>query len=198
MKRTMKTRMFRESADAETLKDIEKTYGKKTAMALEKYCKLFKKDLTNVVSDLKADKNGMTEWDKFDRWAQRTMKIDFMDNFDDTTDWTGAEDDRKREREFADADKEEERKAAKKARRAAKRMLKKRQRDGHALDTFDQPRFGHYSEGSGSNPEDEYFISNWIGSELSDCEWAMDVDYGESPILLTTRAGTFKITVEPL
>ena len=35
MKRTMKSRMFRESTDADTIKDIEKTYGKKTAMALD-------------------------------------------------------------------------------------------------------------------------------------------------------------------
>ena len=89
----MRTRkpLFRESADEETLKDIEKTYGKKAAMALDKYCKLFKKTPTNVVSDLKADGNGMTEWDKFDVWAKRKLKVDIMDNFDDTVDWTGAE-----------------------------------------------------------------------------------------------------------
>ena len=113
MKRTMKSQMFRESTDAETLKDIEKTYGKKTAMALDKYCKLFKKDLTNVVSDMKTDKNGMTEWDKFDRWAQRTMKVDIMDNFDDTIDWTGAE-------EKKDDDKEEN---LKKPRRSMRKGL---------------------------------------------------------------------------
>ena len=106
--------MFRESTDAETLKDIEKTYGKKTAMALDKYCKLFKKDLTNVVSDMKTDKNGMTEWDKFDRWAQRTMKVDIMDNFDDTIDWTGAE-------ERKDDDREEEN--LKKPRRSMRKGL---------------------------------------------------------------------------
>ena len=123
MKRTMKSQMFRESTDAETLKDIEKTYGKKTAMALDKYCKLFKKDLTNVVSDMKTDKNGMTEWDKFDRWAQRTMKVDIMDNFDDTIDWTGAE-------EKKDDDKEEkkrerdERSAARKIKRDIKELHK--------------------------------------------------------------------------
>jgi hypothetical protein len=188
--------MFRESADAETLKDIEKTYGKKTAMALDKYCKLFKKDLTNVVSDLKTDKNGMTEWDKFDRWAQRTMKVDFMDNFDDTTDWTGAEDDRKREQEFANADKEEERKATKKARRAAKRMLKKRQRDGHALDTFDQPKFGHFSESSGNDPQD---VLDFIAEELYECEWVSNIDFDDtlSKCDVETEDGkTFVVSVD--
>lgn len=102
--------LVRESADDETLKDIEKTYGKKTALALDKYCKLFKKTPTNVVSDLKADGNGMTEWDKFDVWARRKLKIDIMDNFDDTVDWTGAEDDKKREKED---EKEKERSARK-------------------------------------------------------------------------------------
>ena len=28
-----------------------------------------------------------------------------------------------------------------------------------------------YRENSGSNPVDEYFISNWIGEELQNCEW---------------------------
>ena len=186
--------MWQESADA-TLKDIERTYGKKTALALDKYCKLFKKNPTNVVSDMKMDGNGMTEWDKFDVWAQRKLKVDIMDNFDDTVDWTGADDDRKREKEFDDADKKEERKAARKAKRAAKRLLKKKQHASHALHTHDTP---HFNEGSGSNPCDEYFISHWIGEQLSECEWAQDVDYGDFPILVTTDAGQFKVTVEPM
>lgn len=115
--------LFGESADEATLKDIERTYGKKTALALDKYCKLFKKDLTNVVSDLKTDKNGMTEWDKFDRWAQRTMKVDIMDKFDDTMDWTGAEDDKDREKEERNAEREQAR-SARKLKRNIKELRK--------------------------------------------------------------------------
>ena len=60
-------RMFKESLGV--LKDIEKTYGKKTAKALAKYCELKKLDVDDVISDLHQDGNGMTEWDKFDVWA---------------------------------------------------------------------------------------------------------------------------------
>jgi len=33
------------------------------------------------------------------------------------------------------------------------------------------PSAEEFLEGSGSEPVDEYFISNWIGEELQDCEW---------------------------
>lgn len=41
-----------------------------------------------------------------------------------------------------------------------------------------------YGEGSGSEPVDEYFISNWIGEELQDCEWVdpSEIQYsGDEP-----------------
>ena len=123
MKRTMKTRMFRESADIETLKDIEKTYGKNTAKALDRYCRDMKKNPVDVVSDLKADGNGMTEWDKFDVWAKRKLKLDIMDNFDDTIDWTGAEDDKDREKEEKNAEREQAR-SARKLKRNIKELRK--------------------------------------------------------------------------
>lgn len=190
--------LVQESED-ETLKDIERSYGKDTAKALAKYCELKKLDVDDVVSDMSEDGNGMTAWDKFDVWAQKVQKLDIMGNFDDTVDWTGADDDRKREKEFDDADKKEERKAARKAKRAAKRLLKKKQRASHALHTHDTP---HFNEGSGSNPYDEYFISNWIADEVNNCEWAHDVhfrndDYEDPWFDFATDDGdVFKVTVK--
>ena len=194
MKRTMKSQMFRESTNTETLKDIEKTYGKKAAMALDKYCKLFKKDLTNVVSDMKTDKNGMTEWDKFDRWAQRTMKVDIMDNFDDTIDWTGAE-------EKKDDDKEEkkrerdERSAARKITRDIKELHKnkkelKKLRKGM--------RKGLLRE---STRMDENDILDWIFQEMGECEWVDDINYldDDSAFEVTTQGpdgDVFKVSVQ--
>jgi hypothetical protein len=94
---------------------------------------LKKLDVDDVVSDMSEDGNGMTAWDKFDVWAQKVQKLDIMGNFDDTTDWTGAENDRKREAEFDKADREERKKAEHKAKRAAKRAEKRNRRNWHRL-----------------------------------------------------------------
>jgi hypothetical protein len=83
---------WQESSDA-TLRDISRTYGPKVAKALEKYCKTKKLDIEKVVTDTREDGNGMTAWDRFDVWAKRVLKVDIMDNFDDTIDWTGVGDD---------------------------------------------------------------------------------------------------------
>ena len=148
--------MFRESSDEATLLDIEKTYGKKTSLALDKYCKLFKKNPTDVVSDLKADGNGMTEWDKFDVWAKRKLKLDIMDNFDDTIDWTGAED--------------EPAKSKEKSKRTPK------QRFGNV---YDEPSLNDiYGEGSGSRM-DEQDVLDFIGEELVSCDWVSNLDYDD-------------------
>lgn len=111
--------MWQESADDETLKDIEKTYGKNTARALDRYCKMFNKKAVDVVSDMKMDGNGMTEWDKFDVWARRKLKLDIMDNFDDTFDWTGTE-----ERKNDDKEEKKREKDERRAERKIKRDLK--------------------------------------------------------------------------
>lgn len=116
-----------ESADDETLLDIEKTYGKNTARALERYCKMFNKKAVDVVSDMKMDGNGMTEWDKFDVWARRKLKLDIMDNFDDTFDWTGTEERKNDDKEEKKREKEE-RKATRKFKRGLKE-LRKNKRD---------------------------------------------------------------------
>lgn len=174
-------RRFTES-DAATLKDIERAYGKDTARALAKYCALKKIDMTKVVSDMRTDGNGMTEWDKFDVWAKNTQRLDIMGNFDDTIDWTGASDDEKREKK--------EREIAKPMRMAkvSARRAKNRRK----------PRF---SEGSGSRM-DVWEISQWIADELNDCEWAHDVhfrndDYEDPWFDFSTDEGdVFKVTVK--
>ena len=154
--------MWQESADA-TLKDIERTYGPKVAKALVKYCELKKLDIEQVVSDTKEDGNGMTLWDKFDVWASKVQKLDIMGNFDDTIDWTGAEDETKREKEFAKAEK-----------LAAKGKGKRGMKKGRFGDVYSAPTdFSTIDESkvNESVEKDAAFVANWIQEELSDCEW---------------------------
>lgn len=154
--------MWQESADA-TLKDIERTYGPKVAKALVKYCELKKLDIEQVVSDTKEDGNGMTLWDKFDVWASKVQKLDIMGNFDDTIDWTGAEDEKKREKEFAKAEK-----------LAAKGKGKRGMKKGRFGDVYSAPTdFSTIDESkvNESVEKDAAFVANWIQEELSDCEW---------------------------
>ena len=154
--------LAQESADA-TLKDIERTYGPKVAKALVKYCELKKLDIEQVVSDTKEDGNGMTLWDKFDVWAQKVQKLDIMGNFDDTIDWTGAEDEKKREKEFAKAEK-----------LAAKGKGKRGMKKGRFGDVYSAPTdFSTMDESkvNESSEKDAAFVANWIQEELSDCEW---------------------------
>lgn len=194
MKRTMKSQIFRESADAETLKDIEKTYGKKTAMALDKYCKLFKKSPVDVVSNMKMDGNGMTEWDKFDRWAQRTMKVDIMDNFDDTVDWTGAEE--------KNGDDKEEKKRERDERSAARKIkgdIKELHKNKKELKKLRRGmRKGLLRE---STRMDENDILDWIFQEMGECEWVDDMNYmdDDSAFEVTMQGpdgDVFKVSVQ--
>lgn len=152
--------------------DIERMYGVKVAQMLRKYCELKNIDPYVVVNDTSIDKNGMCAWDKFDVWA-KGRGVDFAVGFGnvDVDDLLGV----------------------------GKPKKGKKKAKGHSSKIYDRPTDSDiYGEGSGSDPVDEYFIHNWIGEELQDCEWAFDVDYGESPILVTTQSGkSFKITVEP-
>ena len=163
-------KIVRENSDS-TLKDIERGYGTKVAKALAKYCDIKKLDVDDVVSDMREDGNGLTPWDKFDIWARRTQGLDIMSKFDDTIDWTDTEDDRKREREFANMNKDEKRKAAKKS----KRMLKKK-RNGHALNVYAEPKFDRFTESSGNDPQD---VLDFIAEELYECEWVSNIDYDD-------------------
>ena len=144
--------MWQESADA-TLKDIERTYGPKVAKALVKYCELKKLDIEQVVYDTKEDGNGMTPWDKFDVWASKAQKLDIMGNFDDIIDWTGADDERKREKEFAKAEK-----LAAKGKGKGKRGMKK----GRFGDVYAAPSDFSTMEESTEREMDSEFIADWI------------------------------------
>lgn len=121
-----------------TLKDIEKGYGKKVAQALVRYCTLKKLDMDEVVGDLKTDGNGMTPWDKFDVWAQNTLGLDIMGDFDDTYDWSGAEEHERQQRELDRQEKEDKPKRKRKHRR-----MKTRSRYGreYPFDDDDSRRF---------------------------------------------------------
>lgn len=165
--------LVRESSDDETLKDIENTYGKKTALALDKYCKLFKKTPTNVVSDLKADGNGMTEWDKFDVWARRKLKVDIMGNFDDTIDWTGAEEKKKADKEEKKREKDE-RRTARKFRKGLKE-LRKNKKDLKKLRRGLRRGRGLARESIENARMEENDILDWIREEMCPCEWVEDI-----------------------
>lgn len=93
----------------DTLIDIENTYGKEVKDALVKYCTLKKLTPDAVIDDMSEDGNGMTQWDKFDTWAQTKLGLDIMGKFDtDDYDWTGA-DTAKKEQDDWEAEHEEER-----------------------------------------------------------------------------------------
>jgi hypothetical protein len=81
----------------DALADIEKTYGKEVKDALVKYCAMKKITPDEVIDDLSEDGNGMTQWDKFDTWAQTKLGLDIMGGFDDDFDYTGADSERKEE-----------------------------------------------------------------------------------------------------
>ena len=183
--------LWQESSSDAILKDIERTYGAKTARALAKYCELKKIDVYKVVSDLKEDGNGMTEWDKFDVWAKKVKNLDIMDNFDDTVDWTGAEDERKREKEFAKAEK-----------LAAKGKGKRGMKKGRFGNVYSAPTDFSTMEESGASRMSKWDIASWISDEVRDCEWAVDVDFEnddyEDPWfrITTTDGDTFQVVVK--
>ncbi len=62
------------------------------------------------------------------------------------------------------------------------------------------PSAEEFVEGSGSEPVDEYFITNWIADELNECEWVTDINYWgkSSNFTIGVKDGKFRITVEPM
>ena len=188
-------KIVHENSDS-TLKDIERGYGIEVAKALAKYCSIKKLDVDEVVSDLTEDGNGMTAWDKFDVWAKNTQKLDIMDNFDDTIDWTGAEDDERAAQEFAKADELERKKEKHKAKMAAKRAAKRKNRMSHGLHEYDMPNFDSFSESSGQTPHD---VIDFIAEELNECDWVSNIDFDDysSKCYVETDDGkSFIITVD--
>ena len=171
-------RKINESSDQETLKEIERTYGKKVREALVKYCEKKGLDITQTVYDTKTDGNGQTPWDKFDNWAQTKLGLDVMGGFDDTDidDILGF----KRGRKGADD-------IAKGRRSSAK--------------IYDRPSDSDiYGEGSGSRM-DMYAISDNIWDYLEDCEWVENLDqvhyesFGNE-IVFTVDGQNYIITID--
>lgn len=182
--------MWQESSSDAILKDIERTYGAKTARALAKYCELKKIDIYKVISDTKEDGNGMTEWDKFDVWAKKVKNVDIMGNFDDSIDWTGAEDERKREKELA----KDEKLAARKSKRIRKgKTSKKSGRFGrvHSAPTD----FSTIDESTGGM--DAQSIADFCSEELGECEWVSLIKQGDNADfeVTTTEGDKFKVVV---
>lgn len=149
-------RKINESSDKETLKEIERTYGKKVREALVKYCEKKGLDITQTVYDTKTDGNGQTPWDKFDNWAETKLGLDVMSGFDDTDidDILGFKGGRKGADDIA------------KGRRSSAKI-------------YDRPVDSDiYAEGSGSGM-DEYEMANFI-ARILDREGTIYVDeYGD-------------------
>ena len=102
MKGINKMKKIKESNDV-TLDEVAKEYGTDVAKALVRYCREMKTTPDEVLNDMTEDRKGMTKWDRFDTWANRKLGLDVMGNFDDKgVDWTGAEEDRRREKEMVD------------------------------------------------------------------------------------------------
>ena len=84
------------------------------------------------------------EWDRFEMWAKSKKRRlgTNSSKFDNWRDAAGMDD---------------------------KAITKKRD---SGVRRYDLPTAADmYGEGSGSDPIDEYFISNWIGDELKECDW---------------------------
>ena len=114
----------------------------------------------------------MTEWDKFDVWARRKLNLDIMDNFDDTVDWTGAEDDKKREKE----DEKEKERSARKFKRDIKE-LRKNKKDLKKLRRGLRKGRRLTRESIENARMEENDILDWIFQEMGECEWANDMEY---------------------
>lgn len=192
------------------LDDIEQTYGAEVAKALTKYCSIKNLDIDKVVLDPKSDGNGMTAWDKFDIWAQRKQHLNIMDKLEknDNIDWTGAEDDRRHEKELAKTNNDEKLKLDKwgrKAKKSAQKMIdqwrqknhkKKWNRNSHALDVYDEPNFDTFNESSGQTSHD---VIDFIAEELNECEWVSNIDfddYSAKCYVETDDGKSFIITVD--
>jgi hypothetical protein len=171
-------RKINESSDQETLKEIERTYGKKVREALVKYCEKKGLDITQTVYDTKTDGNGQTPWDKFDNWAETKLGLDVMGGFDDTDidDILGFKGGRKGADDIA------------KGRRSSAKI-------------YDRPSDSDiYGEGSGSRM-DMYAISDNIWDYLEDCEWVENLDqvhyesFGNE-IVFTVDGQNYIITID--
>jgi hypothetical protein len=131
-----------------------------------------------------------------------------MDNFDDTYDWSGAEERERKEREREEEEKKE-RDAAEKGLKEIvqhKKELRKLRRDLRRKNkrkskkfaqVYDAPSdFSEMDEASGSRM-DKYAISEKICESLSDCEWANNLDTANgNDIMLTVDGRNYTITVE--
>ena len=178
-------KILKESKEA-TIRDIEKSYGKGVATALIKYCGEKDKDIDKVINDLTPDKFGLTEWDWFEKWAKRTLKLDIYGGFSD--DWR---DELDRDAEGND-DEEDVKKKVKSANKSARR--------GREVKIYSVPSRSDYMMESNGRIDPQYVI-DWIGMELGECEWCSDFTFDDyDPIIEieTTDGDKFEISVKKI
>ena len=186
MKKTIKMKKILKESQEATIKDIEKSYGKDVAAALIKYCGEKDKDIDKVINDLTPDKFGLTEWDWFEKWAKRTLKLDIYGGFSD--DW---KDELDRDAEGND-DEEDVKEKVKSANKRARR--------GREVKIYSVPsRYDYMKESNGRI--DQQYVIDWIGMELGECEWCSDFTFDDyDPIIEieTTDGDKFEISVKKL
>lgn len=186
MKKTIKMKKILKESQEATIKDIEKSYGKGVATALIKYCGEKDKDIDKVINDLTPDKFGLTEWDWFEKWAKRTLKLDIYGGFSD--DWR---DELDRDAEGND-DEEDVKKKVKSANKSARR--------GREVKIYSVPSRSDYMMESNGRIDPQYVI-DWIGMELGECEWCSDFTFDDyDPIIEieTTDGDKFEISVKKI
>ena len=186
MKKTIKMKKILKESQEATIKDIEKSYGKGVATALIKYCGEKDKDIDKVINDLTPDKFGLTEWDWFEKWAKRTLKLDIYGGFSD--DWR---DELDRDAEGND-DEEDVKKKVKSANKSARR--------GREVKIYSVPSRSDYMMESNGRIDPQYVI-DWIGMELGECEWGANFTFDDyDPIIEieTTDGDKFEISVKKI
>ena len=145
------------------------------------------KDIDKVINDLTPDKVGLTEWDWFEKWAKRTLKLDIYGGFSD--DWKDELD--------KDAKGEDDEEDAKEKVKNAK----KKRKLGRELKVYPTPSRSDYMMAESSSPIDPQYVIDWIGEEIGDCEWCADYTYDDyDPIIEieTTDGDRFEISVKKL
>lgn len=187
--------VIKESQEA-SLKDIESSYGKGVAKALVKYCNEKDKDIEKVINNTTPDRVGLTEWDWFEKWAKRTLKLDIYGGFSD--DWMDDLDkDAKKKDDSDDNDNDlsdgiSSRKLSKSRRRKLSRGI-----PVHDLPSkYDMMM----KEGSGSRYGEQDII-DYIASSIYGCGWIKDSTFDDyDPILEieTTDGDKFEISVKKI
>lgn len=188
-------KVIKESQEA-SLKDIESSYGKGVAKALVKYCNEKDKDIEKVINNTTPDRFGLTEWDWFEKWAKRTLKLDIYGGFSD--DWMDDIDNDSKKNDDSD-DNDSNLSDGISSRKLSK---SKRRKLSRGIPVHDLPTRSDMMMRESGGGYDAQGILDWIGDELIECDWVNDnMTFDDTnPILEieTTDGDKFEISVKKI